>query len=149
MHCLCLALAWHLTAAPLARPQLPAGKVHIAASWGPALQRLLQQVALRLGLKDGAASHMQAHLRGLVLCEPGGSWPLPCGSAALPGSFASLAVQLPCAEGHAGGSMVVQHAGSGRSMRLDSAQVGGLEMLSVRLLLQAAAQHQGCAALQP
>lgn len=104
---------------------MPASRVHIAASWDAALQRLLQQVAFQLGLPDGAAGNMQAQLHSLVLCEAGDSadGQLAAHTAAAgqqaPGS--SLLVQLPCSEDHEGGSVVAAY--KGRHLQINSARV--------------------------
>ncbi len=52
-----------------------------------------------------------------------------------------LLVQLPCAEGHSGGSLVVEH--SGRTMQLDTAQVGGWDCRGMPLCAMLPSCPQG------
>lgn len=83
----------------------------IASSWQPLLQSAVTAVARALDLNDSAACSIEARLYKLLLYEQGGHFAAHQDTEKERGMIGTLVVQLPCVEGHTGGSLTVRHKG--------------------------------------
>jgi hypothetical protein len=76
------------------------------------LQKAVAEVAEQLGLADrGTAVSVDARLYKLLLYEQGGHFSSHQDTEKERGMIGTLVVQLPCAQGHTGGSLTVRHRG--------------------------------------
>jgi hypothetical protein len=88
-----------------------ASHVSIGSSWGPVLQRAVSEVSQTLGLNNSAAACIEARLYKLLLCEQGCHFSAHKDTEKESGIIGTLVVQLPCDQGHSGGSLTVRHKG--------------------------------------
>ena len=76
------------------------------------LHKAVAEVAEQLGLADrGTAVSVDARLYKLLLYEQGGHFSAHQDTEKERGMIGTLVVQLPCAQGHTGGSLTVRHRG--------------------------------------
>jgi hypothetical protein len=94
-------------------PQVDASLVTIGSSWQPVLQAAVAQVARALEIADASAAttNIEAWLYKLLLYEQGGHFAAHQDTEKEHGMIGTLVVQLPCCEGHSGGSLIVRHKG--------------------------------------
>jgi hypothetical protein len=67
--------------------------------------------AKALDIDDTSACSIEAHLYKLLLYEQGGHFAAHQDTEKERGMIGTLVVQLPCCEGHSGGSLAVRHRG--------------------------------------
>jgi hypothetical protein len=91
--------------------QVDASRVNISSSWQPVLQAAVADVARALDIADSASSaiNLKARLYKLLLYEQGGHFAAHQDTEKEQGMIGTLVVQLPCCEGHTGGSLAVRH----------------------------------------
>lgn len=105
--------------------QVDASKVQIAGSWESVLQSAVEEVAQALDISHSAnVNNLEARLYKLLLYEQGGHFSAHQDTEKEKGMIGTLVVQLPCCEGHTGGTLVVRHKGV--QYKHDFSQVSGL-----------------------
>jgi hypothetical protein len=89
--------------------QVDASQVSIGSSWEPVLQRAVTEVSQTLGINDSTAGCIEARLYKLLLYEQGGHFSAHQDTEKDRGMVGTLVVQLPCEQGHSGGTLTVRH----------------------------------------
>jgi hypothetical protein len=103
--------------------QVDASQVTIASSWQPVLQSAVAAAARALHIAESStgAINLEAHLYKLLLYEQSGHFAAHQDTEKERGMIGTLLVQLPCCEGHTGGSLIVRH--QDKQVNYDFAQV--------------------------
>jgi hypothetical protein len=83
--------------------------------------------AAAAGTSNGTAVNVKARLHKLLLYEQGSHFSAHQDTEKERGMIGTLVVQLPCAQGHTGGSLTVRHRG--KSHTHEFAQVSNLHCL--------------------
>jgi hypothetical protein len=91
--------------------QVDASQVSIGSSWQPVLQRAVAEVSSTLGINDSTTGCIKARLYKLLLYEQGGHFSAHQDTEKERGMVGTLVVQLPCHQGHSGGTLTVRHKG--------------------------------------
>jgi hypothetical protein len=111
-----------------------ASLVAIDSGWQPLLQSAVAHVAQALDLVNSSCGqtsvkhggqtsvNLEARLYKLLLYEQGGHFAAHQDTEKEKGMLGTLVVQLPCCEGHTGGSLAVRH--NGLQFSHNFAQVG-------------------------
>src|SRR5690349_17282642 len=102
--------------------QVDSSQVTLGPGWQPLLHSAVTQSAAALDLNDTEACSIEARLYKLLLYQEGGHFTAHQDTEKERGMIGTLVLQLPCCEGHIGGSLTVKH--KGQQFTHDFAKVG-------------------------
>jgi hypothetical protein len=98
--------------------------VTTGSSWQPVLQQAVSEVSQHLGLSDIGAVNLEPRLYKLLLYERGGHFSAHQDTEKERGMIETLVVQLPCTQGHTGGSLTVRHKGKSHTHEFEKVSWG-------------------------